>query len=212
MPIIDLTYPITADMPVFPGSPAPEIRAIARLAESGFREKRLCLASHTGTHVDAPNHLLPRGKTLDQFPVNHFVGPGFCIDVSSVPDGIIEWAVLKVYEEKLRECELVILRTGWGHFWGTPRYFSGYPVLTPEAARALAACNIKAVGVDTLSVDRVDAVDLPVHRILMEDNVLIIENLARLDRLTEGRINQLCCLPLHLKDADGAPARVIAIL
>ena len=82
MAIIDLTYPIATGMPVYPGSPSPEIHSIARFEADGFREKHLVLGSHTGTHMDAPYHMLQRGKPLDQFPASHFVRPGLCIDVT----------------------------------------------------------------------------------------------------------------------------------
>lgn len=72
--------------------------------------------------------------------------------------------------------------------------------------------RFEADGVDTLSVDAADALDYPVHRTLLEKEVLIIENLAHLDRLPAGPFQRLCCLPLHLADADGAPVRVVAML
>jgi kynurenine formamidase len=212
MPVIDLTYPIAPGMPVFPGSPIPEIHPIARFERDGFREKQMTFSSHTGTHMDAPSHMLRQGKTLDQFPAEHFIGAGLCIDLTSARGGVIEWTSLQPFQETLPNCDFVMLRTGWGQFWGTNRYFQGYPVLSPEAAQGLATYHPKAVGVDTLSVDAADAVEFPVHHILLEHNVLIIENLAHLDRLPNGRFGRLCCLPLPLADADGAPARVVALL
>ena len=212
MPVIDLTYPITAGMPVYPGSPAPEIHPIARFEKNGYRENRLNLCSHTGTHMDAPHHLLHKGKTLDQYPVERFVGPGYCIDVSSLAGNIISKASLQPHLEDVSHGDVVLLRTGWGRFWGTTRYFENFPVLSTEAAHKLAACSLKAVGVDTLSVDPINTADYPVHRTFLENDVLIIENLAHLDQLPVGGFGRLCCLPLSLADADGAPTRVVALI
>lgn len=211
MPAIDLTYPMTAGMPVYPGTPPPKIQSIARFADNGFRERQLTFCSHTGTHMDAPSHLLKGGKTLDQFPIDHFCGTGMCIDTGSA-SGPIEWTSLQCYQDELSRCDFVLLRTGWGKYWGTSRYFQGYPVLSDAAAMRLAECNLKGVGFDTLSVDKEDTVDYPVHRILLENDTLIIENVAYLDRLPAGRFDRIYCLPLHLAESDGAPARVVAYI
>ena len=210
--VIDLTYPLAPDMPVYPGSPEPEIRTLASFGRDGFRERLLTLCSHTGTHVDAPSHLLAQGKTLDQFPIDHFMGTGLCIDASEKSGGSIPWSFLQPHEEDLAVCDFLLLRTGWGQHWRTPRYFRDYPVLTVAAARRLAQLNLKGFGVDAISVDPADTTDYPVHRTLLQNDLLIIENLARLDRLPKGRFGRLVCLPLHLTDADGAPARVAALV
>jgi kynurenine formamidase len=212
MPVLDLTYPLTPDMPVYPGSPAPDIRPIASYEPDGFREQQLTLCSHTGTHIDAPSHLLAEGRSLDRFPLDRFLGSGLCIDASKTPDGVISWSVLQPYEDKLAACDFVLLYTGWGRYWGSPRYFQNYPVISTGAAKRLADCHLKGLGVDALSVDPPDTSVFPVHRRLLQNDILIIENLARLDRLPRGLFGQLFCLPLHLENADGAPARVAARL
>jgi arylformamidase len=212
MPAIDLTYPITIDMPVYPGTPPPEIHPIARFQNNGFREQQLTFASHTGTHMDAPSHLLDRGETLDQLSVNHFFGTGLCIDIGMTPPGRIEWTMLQRFQKELSHSDFVLLRTGWGQYWGAARYFQDYPVLSAAATTRLAEFNLKGVGVDTLSVDKEDTTDYPVHRTLLENHILIIENLAHLDRLPEGLFGQLYCLPLHIGASDGAPTRVVAFI
>lgn len=211
MTVIDLSHPLTADMPVYPGTPPPEIRSLATFEQDGFRERQLTLSTHIGTHVDAPAHMLPHGRTLDQFPPDRFIGAGLCIHVALAPSGIIEWGFLQRFEEDLSLCDFVLLRTGWGPFWGSRHYYHGYPVLTADAAERLTGFELKGVGTDTLSVDAAETTDFPVHLTLLEKEILIIENLARLDRLPAGRFGRLCCLPLPLADADGAPARVVAI-
>lgn len=210
MPAIDLTYPMTADMPVYPGTPPPKIHPIARFQGDGFREQQLTFSSHTGTHMDAPAHLLDQGETLDQLSVNQFFGTGLCIEAGMTKPGPIEWTMLQPYQKELSHSDFVVLRTGWGRHWGSPRYFQGYPVLSAAAAKRLAEFNLKGVGVDTLSVDKEDTADYPVHRTLLENHILIIENLANLDHLPVGLFGQLYCLPLHLAASDGAPTRVVA--
>jgi kynurenine formamidase len=210
MPAVDLTYRMTIDMPVYPGTPPPEIRPIARFQDSGFREQQLTFASHTGTHMDAPSHILDRGATLDELSVNQFFGTGLCIDVGMTIPGPIEWTMLQRFQKELADSDFLLLRTGWGQYWGSLRYFQGYPVLTTSASKRLSEFNLKGVGVDTLSVDTEDTADYPIHHTLLENHILIIENLANLDRLPEGLFGQLYCLPLHIGASDGAPTRVVA--
>ena len=212
MPAIDLTYPIAAGMPVYPGTPSPVFHTIAEFDRDHFRERQLTFCSHTGTHMDAPAHLLSQGDTLDHFHVDHFRGTGLCIDISTTQNGLIEWEVLQCFQDELSESDFVVLRTGWGRYWGASRYVEGFPVLSKRAAKRLSEFSLKGMGVDTLSVDRMDTTDYPVHRILLENRILIIENLANLDRLPEGRFAELLCLPLHIAKSDGAPTRVVAFL
>lgn len=83
--IIDLTHTITPEMPMYPGSAAPSIKPTGSLTRDGFRETQLTIASHTGTHMDAPSHMLPRGSTLEVLPASQFCGRAVVLDVSDLP-------------------------------------------------------------------------------------------------------------------------------
>ena len=89
MNLIDLTHPISEDMPVYPGTEPPVIVTGCTVAEDGFFEKKITLFSHTGTHIDAPAHLLEDGRTLDYFPVDRYVGPAIVLDCSETGRGVI---------------------------------------------------------------------------------------------------------------------------
>lgn len=82
--VIDLTHTIKPDMPLFPGSEPPVIEPVSTIAVESFLEHRLPISSHTGTHMDAPAHILPDGATLDAYDVGYFLGNGFCIDVTGL--------------------------------------------------------------------------------------------------------------------------------
>jgi len=209
MLLIDLTHPISEDMPVYPGTEPPVIVAGCTVAEDGFLERKITLWSHTGTHVDAPAHLFENGRTLDAFPVTTYVGPARVLDVTGAANGIIG---LDSIEPRLREIEQVdflLIRTGWSRFWGTDQYFSGYPVLSTEAAGSLAGLGLKGVGFDAISPDPVGSENLPVHRVLMGAEMLIIENLTGLEQLPPEPFD-LSCFPLAFEDADGSPVRAVA--
>lgn len=208
MRVLDLSHPIHAGMPVYPGTPRPGVAPANTIAEHGFAERLLTLSSHTGTHMDAPAHLLEGGRALDSYPPARFVGPGCVVDLAGFG---LATSLLHDQEERLRGCAFALLRTGWSRFWGSPEYFRGFPALTIEAASWLASLGLSAVGVDAISVDPVESTDLPVHRVLLGAGVLLIENLTNLEHLPPSGFT-VCSLPLPLADADGAPCRAIAVL
>ena len=80
MKMLDLTHCITPEMPVYPGTEPPRLTAACTMEKDGFRETLLEMYSHTGTHMDAPAHMLPKGRTLDDFPAETFAGRGFVLD------------------------------------------------------------------------------------------------------------------------------------
>lgn len=211
MQIVDLTQTIAPGMPVYPGTEPPEFTAGCSLEVDGFVEKQLSLFSHTGTHMDAPAHLLAGGRTLDQYPVAQFVGPAGCVDLSGLGRPLIEVADLEPWRPLLEQVEFCLLRTGWSRHWGEEQYFSGFPVLSAAAARWLCQFGFKAIGFDAISADPVESQELPVHQILLGSGLLLIENLCNLEHLPPGPW-LLSCLPLKLIDADGAPVRAVAIL
>lgn len=208
MHVIDLSHPIHADMPVYPGTPPPRMEPANTIAEHGFAERLLTLGSHTGTHMDAPAHLLAGGRTLDAYPPACFVGPGCVIDVAGRS---ITLEFLRRFENRLRGRRFALLRTGWSRLWGSPDYFQAFPTLTTEAATWLVSLDLGVVGVDAVSVDPVESADLPVHRTLLGSGVLLLENLTGLEVLPPTGF-VVCSLPLPLDDADGAPCRAIAMV
>lgn len=211
MTILNLTHPLSPGMTVFPGTSPPLIRQSATRKQDGYNEKEITLYSHNGTHVDAPAHILPEGATLDSLPLTSFYGPGTVIDCTAGGnDGIGAGLILPCLEQP-GKTSFILLRTGWDRHWGTPAYLRDFPVLSEEAARLLAASGIRGVGLDTISADRHDSPDLPVHHILLEAGLIIIENLTGLDRL-ESDPFIFSCFPLPIENADGSPVRAVAIL
>lgn len=207
MAIIDLTHPLEQGMPTYPGDPKPTVATIASLDSHGYSARQINLTTHTGTHIDAPAHCLPEAKTLDMFPASHFVGPALVIDCRQV-QGIITLSHLTPLGPTLK-ADFLLLLTGWDRYWGEEKYFTAFPVLSNQAVTWLAAQSIKGIGVDAPSIDAPEATDLPNHRQLLGRDIVIIENLTRLDVIPDRRC-QLQCLPLLITGTDAAPARVIA--
>jgi arylformamidase len=211
MRLVDLTHPISADMPVYPGTEAPLFQVGCSLEEHGFAEKKISLYSHTGTHIDAPAHLLKDYKTLDQLPIDHFYGKALVISCENTGGRIIEIGSLEPYKEKIKDVDFLLIHTGWGQYWGTDRYFTNYQVLSLESAIWLSNFNLKGIGLDTISADSADTHDYHIHKVFLKKNIIIIENMKNLDGLTDSTI-MLSCFPLSFVNADGSPVRAVALI
>lgn len=211
--IIDLTHTISPETFVYPGTPRPAFSSTRTLTHDGARETLLQMGSHTGTHMDAPRHILPDGCGLDQLPPSQFCGRAAVIDVSHfAPGSCITAEFLRSQNGYLRCAEYALLYTGWEKKWGTEAFLSEeFPVLDEEAARYLVSCGLKGVGTDAISIDRMSDSRLPIHHILLRDSVMSIENLCL--KKVRGREDFLFfVLPLKFEDADGAPVRAFADL
>lgn len=200
--ILDLTHPLRNGITVYPGTLPPSFVPGNTLEADGFAELTITMTSHTGTHIDAPCHIIPGGKSLSDFPIDHFLGPGVLIDVRNRL--AITLADLSPHERRIKQAQFLIFRTGWQQNWNTPDYFDDFPTLTPDAARWIADRRPKAVGFDAISADPVSSHGLPNHHTLLGNNILIIENLTHLESLPTTAF-EMHCIPLNIANADGAP-------
>jgi len=208
--IIDLTHTIKPDMPVYPSTIRPSMAPAGTLTRDGYRETLISMASHTGTHMDAPSHLLREGSSLDVLPVSQFCGRAVVLDVSGLPEGgIITADYLQEQSSSMLSADFVLFYTGWEKRWGCDSYYDAFPVPDAEAARYLVSCGLKGVGTDALSVDTLQAARRDCHRILLDGGLVILENLCL--RKIVGRDDvMLFALPLKFEKADGAPVRAVA--
>ena len=196
-------------MPVYPGTDKPEISDPFTVTKDGFAEKRLNMLTHTGTHIDAPAHMIGGAKTLDMFPLSKFTGLATVVDLQCEPGSLIELSHLESRKSEISKCDYVLLNTGWSHFWGEDRYFD-YPVLTEEAARWLAEFDLNGIGFDVISVDPVGSTGMTNHHIILGKERIIVENLTNLENIGAD-LFQFFCLPLNVEDADGSPVRAFAL-
>lgn len=192
--IYDISLPISESLPVYPGDPSVTVDVISDVSSGApYTLTRISMGSHTGTHVDAPLHLLADGDTVDNLPIDLLMGPCYLASADfDMPISIQELDSLAVPPETTR----LLLRT---------RNAKGY--LTQDAASRLVETGVKLVGIDSPSVDTPGSPDLPVHRVMLEAEVIIVENLA-LDAVNPGGY-LLVCLPLRIAGCDGAPARAV---
>jgi kynurenine formamidase len=225
MRVIDLSHTIHDGIQIFPGDPVPSIKRGLTHENDYCHVDVLTLGSHTGTHIDAPFHFLNKGKKINEFPVQRFVGDGVLIDVSAKSDrGVIEPADVESYEDEIAEGDFVIFKTGRDKYFGTARYYL-HPYLSAEGARLLVKMGVSLVGIDALNVDPTyygrpdtdqsakelpdeERYGYPVHDILLDNDILIVENLCNLDQIKQPK-GVYSFLPLKLKDSDGSPIRAV---
>lgn len=209
MTIIDLTHTIKETMPLWPGTPAVRLEPLATMETDGCRETMLHCSTHSGTHVEAPAHLLAGGVSLDALNPSQFAGQGIVLDCRNRKT--ISLAMLQSYAADLNRVEYVMFYTGSGRNWLSSAYYEEYPVLSEDAARYLASLQLKGIGIDAISFDEFTDADLPIHKILMNSGKLLMENLRNLKNLI-GKEFFLIAAPLKILNAEAAPARVFAVL
>jgi arylformamidase len=206
----DLSHTISPDMPYFPGTEPPVFSKPFTLASHGFAEQKITILTHSGTHMDAPAHIFEAGATLEQLGLPHFFGSAVTLDLTSLPAKAITMDALRPFRHLLAGKNFVLLRTGWSEHWGNQGYFRDYPVLSAEAAQWLAGLNFKGIGVDAISFDSHNSTALPIHRIFLARDIVLIENLVNLEKIPAHEF-VFCCLPLKIAATDGAPVRAIAL-
>ncbi len=213
--LIDLTHLLNENIVAYPDTIGPKFETLNTVEKSGFAELKATMVLHSGTHVDAPSHMLKKAKSLDQFPIDKFVGTAIvipCIDKNE-----IDLRYLQTFEDKIAQTDFILFFTGWQYKWNTEKYFDDSPIPTGEAARWLTQFNLKGIGYDAFSVDKVVSAEkiteenMPNHHILLGEEIILIENLTNLDKLPRHAFS-FQCLPLKVEHADGSPVRAIAVI
>jgi arylformamidase len=193
---IDISTPLGAGMPVWPGDPPLRFTRVAAIGRGdGCDVTAVSMCLHTGTHVDAPRHYIEGGTGIDGMPLDATIGAARVITIRD--RRAIRLAELRPY--RIRRGERLLFRTA--------RLATGYVALARDAAVYLAERGVRALGIDALSIGGPDEDGDEVHRILLAAGVWIIEGLE-LTRVRAGRY-ELVCLPLNIPAADGAPARAL---
>ena len=216
MRIVDLSQPVHAGMQVYPGDPEVSMAPAATLERDGVNVLAVHSGSHTGTHVDAPFHVLADGARLDELDLGLFHGPAVTVDVlDRAPGTGIAWADLAPVADRLGPGVVLVLHTGWSVRFGTPAYLH-HPWLTADAAERVVAAGVRALAVDTLNPDPTFATgsgagDLPVHRVVLGAGGVIVENLTNIAQLASLTDPVLSFFPLPLAGADGAPVRAVGL-
>ena len=214
MKILDLTLTISNKIPTFPGSPHPHFIPWENIKDDGYNLELLFLSSHTGTHMDAPHHFLEKGAKIHEINLKKLVSEAVLVKSKKKSGESITKIDIQKFEKnhgKIDGFSSVIFSTGWQRNLQKKYYFTESPGLSVSAAKYLALKKINLVGIDSPSIDVGTDPKFSVHQIFAKKGMLIVENLANLDKIKSPTFH-LVVLPLKLKGATGSPVRAIAFV
>jgi len=230
---IDLTHSFSSNTLYWPTAQAfvLETESHAHTDKGYFyAANRYRASEHGGTHIDAPIHFAEHGKTLDQLEIEKLTGPAIVIDVSARADKDADYLItvddMKLWETlhgRVPDNSIVLFHTGYARHWPDAKKYLGteergadavaklhFPGLDPDAARWLVTeRTIKAVGLDTASIDHGQSTLFESHCILFAENVPAFENLTALDQLPATG-TYVIALPMKIKGGSGGPLRIVA--
>ncbi|UFJ39903.1 cyclase family protein [Brevibacillus humidisoli] len=208
--IVDLSIPISAATPIYPGDPQPTITPAASIDPDGYNVSSLHLGSHTGTHVDAPLHFRAEGPSIDSLPLQAFIGEGVVIDVTgkapAEPIGIED---IQPYLEQLGPGKIALIYTGWSDYLGDPLYFR-HPYVDSAAIDAMLDRGIRTFLIDALNIDPPDGDRFPAHEKITRLNGVIGENFSQFGAIDFPH-PWIMAFPLKIEQGDGSPVRAVAV-
>jgi kynurenine formamidase len=227
--IIDLTHALDADTPYWPGGEAKpfKLETVTTLERNGFFSLAYWLPEHFGTHIDAPNHFAAAQMSVDQIPVENFFAPAVKIDIRDEAtknpnfrwnrDDLERWE--QIYG-LIPTGGIVFLYTGWSDRWPNAKAYKNadkngvmrFPGFSEDAVEfMIKERDVKAVGIDNLSVDPGVSTDFKVHQVLNTAGKYALENVANLDKLPP-RGFFVVVAPIKIRGGSGGPARIFALL
>lgn len=233
--IVDLSYPFDSSTVYWPTAETFQLeKDFEGTTEQGYYYSayRYSAAEHGGTHIDAPVHFAKGRKSVDEIPLEQLMGPGIVLDVTRQceknPDYLITEGDFKNWERRngtIAAGTIVLLRTGFGKFYPDRKRYLGtdrrgadavaslhFPGLHPDAARWLTQNRrIKAIGLDTASIDYGQSKLFESHRTLFAKDIPALENVANLERLPTRGFSVIA-LPMKIKGGSGGPLRIIAVI
>ena len=207
MKIYDVSLPIKNDMLVWPGDQSVSIKQKTSVANDGVKLSMFSFSSHTGTHVDAPNHFVKNGIGVDKIPPEKLFGECVVLDLTKIDHQEILPSDLKSTEVK--KGARILFKTGNYKYLRGSKFPDSYISLSLKAAEYLASKEVYLVGIDFLGIEKQKNPGHPVHKTLVKNGIVNVEGLE-LSNVPAGKYTILC-MPLKVVDADGSPSRVFLI-
>jgi arylformamidase len=209
--LIDITLPFSERLPVWPGDVAVQIARLTHVATVS----ELRMSSHVGTHLDAPAHFFPEGRTVDQLPLETLIGPVWVAEIRGVQlitAGLLDQAAIPADVERLLlKTDNSTRRAKGASETASPAipapFDEGFVALDRSAGEWLLRRHIRLAGIDGPSFDAYASADFAVHRLLLGWEMVLVEY-VRLEGVDPGPY-RLLCLPLHYAGGDGAPVRAV---
>lgn len=201
--VIDLSVGIEDGMPYYPGDPVPSVEQFKTVEHDGHALKKLCIGTHTGTHIDAPAHFIAGAETVDRLPPLVASGPAIVLDLSQdLKEGVVDADIPPAGDKRV-----LLIYTGTNLQWRKGWDMGMVARISVGLANKIVDAGYHAVGIDSPTIGHSD-----VHTKLLGNKVVIIENLSSTNlRGIVGKTAEFLCIPVLVKDGDGSPARAVCM-
>lgn len=211
MPVLDLTHPISSGMQVYPQDPQVLLQPALQQTTDGVAVTAVHCGSHTGTHLDAPSHVIAAGRSTSQIDLDELCAQAVVIQVGQARPREVLGRERLGGQIPESVPSIVVIATGWDRHYGTDSYLE-HPVLEPALVQLLIERGMRVLAVDTLNPDHTrqeeHATGFPVHELVLGSDRLIVENLRGATGLPDSC--RIGFFPLNLESCDGAPVRAAA--
>lgn len=205
MEIIDISWPISENTTEYKDRKTIKLNQINEYSKDGVSETLITIHSHTGTHVDAPEHFLGNNVTIDKIDLKRLIGKCKVLDLTKVEEKITK---SDLEEFNIQKDDIILLKTKNSNLSTTEKFDPNFVYLEKSGAQFLADKKIKCVGIDYLGIERSQP-NHETHTILLKNDILIIESL-RLKKACDTEYT-FYCLPILMENLDASPARAILI-
>lgn len=202
MKLVDLSHEIEGNMPVYPGDTKTNLVQVKYLSVDKYNSHRLDINMHSGTHIDSPMHLTDSKRYISELPLESFIARGCVLDVRN--HNVIRPS--SEYDGLIKSHSIVLLYTGYDKHYGTEEYYENHPCVDMDFCKLLIKKNIRMLGMDTPSPDRYP---FEAHKLLLKNNIYIMENLTNLNQLLNADRFEIIAFPLKIR-ADSSITRAVA--
>jgi len=191
MNLIDISHVINKNTPVYPGDICVQLD---EYKHGNCIINNLTTCMHAGTHIDMPKHMIASDKTAADYPIGNFIGEGILFDINNI--------------DAVKESSVVIIHTGFDKYYHEPKYFTDYPAISLDLAEFFVSKKIKMLALDTPSPDYYP---FPVHKLLLANDIFILENVTNLEKLHGIPKFEVIALPLKI-EAEASLVRAVCRL
>ena len=197
---------ISNELPTYPGDPEVLLVSKNTISLQGYNVLNICMGTHSGTHVDAPLHLIDNSAAINDISPEIFLGKAVFVEILKSKNEAVSLQELKKIE--IEEDGILIVRTGWEDNKYKESYFTDFPYFSSDCAEYIISKKIKMIGTDMPSVDGPNQ-NATFHKKILNEGIPIVEGLINLAQVA-GRTMMFCALPLNIKNSDGSPVRAVA--
>lgn len=203
--VIDISWPLNSETVEYKNKKNLKFNIAKDIKKDRVHETHVTFDAHTGTHIDAPIHFIPDGKSVDQIKLDSLIGECKVFDLTNISEKI---TALDLQKFDIQENDIILFKTKNSSFSATGTFESNFIYLDKSAAEYLVSKKIKTIGIDYLGIER-NQPDHETHKLLFASNITIIEGL-RLFGVDSGEYF-LVCLPVKLEGIEAAPVRAILL-